>query len=172
MMVSDNIRCAREKKGMSQAKLALALGVKENTVWRWENNKSTPSASMIIKIADILDSTPSELLDTKNNDQATDINAQSAKPIPAAKYAYWGNVIDETQNAIARWNPIEISLIETLLNSACKMIAEGRKKTTQTSSTNKGNESVGQHFDIQHDNNNTMGTQHITVGTVPTGVIS
>ena len=90
------------------------------------------------------------------------------------------HVIDETQNAIARWNPIEISLIETLLNSACEMIAEGRKKTTQASSTNKGKESVGQHFDI-HDNNNTMGTQHInntmgtqhiTVGAVPTGAIS
>ena len=171
MMVSDNIRYAREKKGMSQAKLALALGVKENTVWRWENNKSTPSASTIIKIADILGSTPSKLLDTKNNEQATSVMEQSARAIPAAKYAYWGNVIDETQNAIDRWNPIEISLIETLLTSACEMIAESRKKTTQHSSTNKSKESAGQHFDI-HDNNNTMGTQHITVGAVPTGAIS
>ena len=70
MTVSNNIRRAREKKGMSQAKLALALGVKENTVWRWENDKSTPNASTIVNIADVLDSTPAELLPAKNPEQA------------------------------------------------------------------------------------------------------
>ena len=62
MMVSNNIRRAREKKGISQAKLAIALGVKENTVWRWENNKAKPDAETIVKIAHALNTTAAYLL--------------------------------------------------------------------------------------------------------------
>ena len=62
MMISSNIRNARERERISQAKLALILGVKENTVWRWENNKAKPDAETIVKIARALNTTTAYLL--------------------------------------------------------------------------------------------------------------
>ena len=62
MLVSNNIKYAREQKKISQAKLAEVLGVKSNTVWRWENQKATPSAETLMKIAEALDTSPATLL--------------------------------------------------------------------------------------------------------------
>ena len=162
MMVSSNIRRIREKKGISQAKLALALGVKENTVWRWENNKSTPNASTIVEIADILDSTPAELLSTKEFEE---INQPTVKQEQSpADFSYWGGILNETRSAIARGNSKELALIETFLTSACDMIADSKKQmhTIHQHDTDK----TGQHIDIH---NNTMKAKNITVGTNTTG---
>ena len=162
MTVSNNIRRAREKKGMSQAKLALALGVKENTVWRWENDKSTPNASTIVNIADVLDSTPAELLPAKNPEQVQQTHVQQEhKP---TDFAYWGSILNETRNAINRGDAREISLIEIFLNSARDMIIDSRKQQG-TPPLNDPDKS-GQRFDI-HDN--TMKAKNINVGTIPEG---
>ena len=162
MMISSNIRRAREKKGISQAKLALALGVKENTVWRWENNKSTPNARTIINIADVLDSTPTELLPAKPPEhlQQTPIQ-QEHKP---TDFAYWGSILNETRNAIDRGDTREISLIEIFLNSAREMILDSRKQ--QGTFPVDDSDKSGQHFNI-HDN--TMKSKNINVGTIPEG---
>ena len=159
MMVSSNIRRAREKKGMSQAKLALALGVKENTVWRWENNKSTPNASTIVNIADVLDSTPAELLSAKNPEQVQQTPVQQEhKP---TDFAYWGSILNETRNAIDRGDAQEISLIEIFLNSAREMIIDSRKQ--EGPFLRDDLDKSGQHFNIH---NNTMKAKNINVGTM------
>jgi transcriptional regulator with XRE-family HTH domain len=52
----------REKNGKSQKNLAEAVGVQENTVWRWENNKAVPSANFIDTIAKFFNVSVDELL--------------------------------------------------------------------------------------------------------------
>lgn len=52
----------REKQGYSQRTLADKVGVQENTLWRWENEKSTPSVDIAERIANILGVETSELL--------------------------------------------------------------------------------------------------------------
>jgi transcriptional regulator with XRE-family HTH domain len=52
----------REKNDKSQKNLADAVGVQENTVWRWENQKADPSASFINAIAKYLRISAGELL--------------------------------------------------------------------------------------------------------------
>lgn len=52
----------REKMGMSQKTLAMSVGVKENTVWRWENEKATPSVDIAKTLAEIFHISESELL--------------------------------------------------------------------------------------------------------------
>ena len=42
-------------------------------------------------------------------------------------FTYWGSVLDETQKVLVRGDTREISLIETLLNSACEMIVDYNK---------------------------------------------
>ena len=160
MMISNNIRHARARKGMSQAQLALALGVKENTVWRWENNKSTPSARIIVDIARILDSTPTELLPMGTTETSSrQIIQQEQSP---ADFSYWGGILNETRNAINRGDAREISLIETFLNSAREMITDSKNQVGTTTQAEKSS----QHFDI-HDN--TMEAENINMGTVPVG---
>ena len=160
MTVSNNIKHARVRKGMSQAQLALALGVKENTVWRWENNKSTPSARIIVDIARILDSTPAELLPMDTTETPSrQIIQQEQSP---ADFSYWGGILNETRNAINRGDAREISLIETFLNSAREMITDSKKQV----GTLAQSERRSQHFDI-HDN--TMEAENINMGTTPIG---
>ena len=59
----------REKVGFSQKKLALMLEVDENTVWRWEKNKSNPPSDMAIKIAEALGISVDELLNGPADDE-------------------------------------------------------------------------------------------------------
>ncbi len=47
------IRTARILKRMSQSEAAEALGVAQNTVSRWENGKTEPSLSDLIKMGEI-----------------------------------------------------------------------------------------------------------------------
>jgi len=52
----------REKQGYSQRVLSAKVGVQENTLWRWENEKSTPSVDIAERIANILGVETSALL--------------------------------------------------------------------------------------------------------------
>ena len=52
----------REKAKLSQRSLAENVGVQENTVWRWENEKAAPSADMVKQLAEFFSCSESELL--------------------------------------------------------------------------------------------------------------
>jgi transcriptional regulator with XRE-family HTH domain len=45
-MDAKEIRAIRKKLGLSQAKLAIALGVRENSIWRWEAGVMQPRESV------------------------------------------------------------------------------------------------------------------------------
>ena len=61
-MLNENIKRIRKSKGLSQEELAIKLNVVRQTVSKWENGLSDPDSSMLIMLADDLDTTVSELL--------------------------------------------------------------------------------------------------------------
>lgn len=61
-MLNENIKNLRKSKGLSQEELAIKLNVVRQTVSKWENGLSIPDSSMLILLADELDTSVSVLL--------------------------------------------------------------------------------------------------------------
>jgi putative transcriptional regulator len=64
-MLSENLKTLRKQKGFSQEELAARLHVVRQTVSKWEKNLSVPDADTLIRLAEILEVSVSELLGTK-----------------------------------------------------------------------------------------------------------
>ena len=60
--INDRIRVARERKGLNQSELAMALAVTPQTVQQWEAGKTSPRNKKIDALAKILDVTSDWLL--------------------------------------------------------------------------------------------------------------
>ena len=71
-MLNENIKRIRKTKGLSQEELAMKLNVVRQTVSKWENGMSVPDSSMLIVLADELDTTVSELLGEPIAEPTTD----------------------------------------------------------------------------------------------------
>ena len=61
-MLNENIRTLRKAKGLSQEALAIKLSVVRQTVSKWEKGLSVPDSSMLITLADELDTSVNILL--------------------------------------------------------------------------------------------------------------
>lgn len=61
-MLNENIRNLRKSKGLSQEELAVRLNVVRQTISKWEKGLSVPDSSMIISLAEELDTSVSTLL--------------------------------------------------------------------------------------------------------------
>ena len=57
----------REKAGLSMNKLSELAGVQLNTVWRWENERASPSVEMAKVLSKIFGITESELINGPNS---------------------------------------------------------------------------------------------------------
>lgn len=57
-----SVKSAREKRGMTQQEIAVALDVDQSTVSLWECGKTNPRAKLLPKLAQILGCTVDELL--------------------------------------------------------------------------------------------------------------
>lgn len=71
-MLGENIKKLRKSKGLSQEELSIKLNVVRQTVSKWENGLSVPDSSMLISIAEELDTSVSELLGEPVTAPATD----------------------------------------------------------------------------------------------------
>ena len=71
-MLNENIKRIRKSKGLSQEELAIKLNVVRQTVSKWENGLSVPDSSMLIILANELDTTVSELLGEPVAEPTTD----------------------------------------------------------------------------------------------------
>lgn len=71
-MLNENIKKIRKSKGLSQEELAIKLNIVRQTVSKWENGLSVPDSSMLIMLADELDTTVSELLGEPVAEPTTD----------------------------------------------------------------------------------------------------
>ena len=61
-MFSENLRALRKAKGLTQEELAIRLHVVRQTVSKWEKGLSVPDADLLLRLAEVLDTTVSRLL--------------------------------------------------------------------------------------------------------------
>ena len=64
-MFSKNLKTLRKQKGFSHEELASRLHVVRQTISKWEKNLSVPDADTLIRLAEILEVSVSELLGSK-----------------------------------------------------------------------------------------------------------
>lgn len=72
-MLSKNLKIFRKRKGLTQENVAEALNIVRQTISKWEKGISVPDADMLIRLAEVLDVSVSELIgsdvaDEKNED--------------------------------------------------------------------------------------------------------
>ena len=80
-MFGENLQTLRKQKGFSQEELATRLHVVRQTISKWEKNLSVPDADTLIRLAEILEVSVSELLGAKieNENTASDVAEQLSR---------------------------------------------------------------------------------------------
>ena len=66
---NENLKLAREKKGLSQKEVAESIGVAKSTYSLYESGNREPNVQTIKKIADILNTSADELLGINDEPQ-------------------------------------------------------------------------------------------------------
>ena len=61
-MFSENLKTLRKQKGMTQEELASRLHVVRQTVSKWEQGRSVPDADLLVRLAEVLETTVAVLL--------------------------------------------------------------------------------------------------------------
>ncbi len=82
-MLHENLKALRKQKGLTQEDLAIRLNVVRQTVSKWESGRSVPDADILLKIADVLDVSISDLLGAalpNDETQQNEIAAQLIRP--------------------------------------------------------------------------------------------
>lgn len=83
-MFNENLRNLRKQKGLSQEELAERLHVVRQTVSKWEKGLSVPDADLLIRIAEIFETSVSTLLgDTVEPSEDKNIIAQKLEQLNA-----------------------------------------------------------------------------------------
>jgi transcriptional regulator with XRE-family HTH domain len=60
-VLGETVRLRREERGLGQEQLAAALGVRQQTVSRWENGLAVPRPARVVELARLLDLEPARL---------------------------------------------------------------------------------------------------------------
>ena len=77
-MLSENIKAARQAKGLTQSDLAARLHVVRQTVSKWEQGLSVPDADLLISLSDVLETPVSTLLgESSAAEQPDELKAMS-----------------------------------------------------------------------------------------------
>lgn len=69
MIVSEKIFLLLQRKGVSQKEFSQRTGISQSTISDWKRKKTNPSVSKILKICEVLQVSPYELL--SENDPGT-----------------------------------------------------------------------------------------------------
>ena len=81
-MFAENLKTLRKARGLSQEELAIRLNVVRQTISKWEKGLSVPDAGLLIKIAEILEVSVTELLGAKiENEQELNAVAEQLSRI-------------------------------------------------------------------------------------------
>ncbi|MGD9678733.1 MAG: helix-turn-helix domain-containing protein [Vulcanibacillus sp.] len=70
----ERLKKLREAKNMTQVRLGIELGVSQETISGYEIGKATPPADMLVKLADILDTSVDYILGRTDNRYLNKIN--------------------------------------------------------------------------------------------------
>ena len=79
-MLGDKIKAGRHEKGLSQQEFAEKLSVVRQTVSKWEKGLSVPDSDMLVRIAEVLDTTVGALLETEEADKSESAPPKEQKP--------------------------------------------------------------------------------------------
>ena len=79
-MLGDRIKAGRHEKGLSQQEFAERLSVVRQTVSKWEKGLSNPDSDMLLKIAEVLDTTVSALLEKEEADKSKEAHTKDKEP--------------------------------------------------------------------------------------------
>ena len=114
-MLNENIKNLRKAKGLSQEELANRLNVVRQTISKWEKGLSVPDSSMLISLADELDTSVSTLLGEtvpEHDLKDTDLKSISEK-------------LESINLQFAKRSRMKIRLIRYLLLALCVLIVVG-----------------------------------------------
>lgn len=114
-MLNENIRNLRKAKGLSQEELSIKLNVVRQTVSKWEKGLSVPDASMLVSLAEELDTSVSTLLG--ETVQVEDLNEGKLKDI--------SEKLEVINLQLAKKSQMRIRTIRCLLISVCAIIVIG-----------------------------------------------
>ncbi|MBO5228496.1 MAG: helix-turn-helix domain-containing protein [Lachnospiraceae bacterium] len=80
-MLAENLKVLRKQKGFSQEELAVRVNVVRQTVSKWEKGLSVPDADALVKLAEVLGVSTSELLgeEVKNEGNSLEVAEQLSK---------------------------------------------------------------------------------------------
>ena len=114
-MLNENIKNLRKAKGLSQEELANRLNVVRQTISKWEKGLSVPDSSMLISLADELDTSVSTLLGEtvpEHDLKDTDLKSISEK-------------LESINLQFAKRSRMRIRMIRYLLLALCVLITMG-----------------------------------------------
>jgi putative transcriptional regulator len=104
-MFSENLKNLRKQKGLSQEELAERLHVVRQTISKWEKGLSIPDANLLIRIAEIFETSVSTLLgDTVEQSEDSNKVAEKLEQL---------NMLLAERNRRSRriWKVVKITLI-------------------------------------------------------------
>ena len=99
IMFSKNLKTLRKQKGFSQEELASRLHVVRQTISKWEKNLSVPDADTLIRLAEILEVSVSELLGSKIENENGNVTNDVAEQLSrineqlAMKNRIWKTIV-------------------------------------------------------------------------------
>lgn len=115
-MLSNNVKILRTQKGLSQEELADRLHVVRQTISKWEKGLSVPDAELLIRLAEIFETSVSELL-------GETITASDDKEHVAEKLEQLNIILAEKNRRIRRiWKTVAIVLIGAAILTLLLMI--------------------------------------------------
>lgn len=85
LSLGDKIKFLRKKKCMTQRQLAEKIPVSFSTFRRWEKNKHYPDVKDIIRLAEILDTTITYLMEDKETQNQENFDTQRLKILNLAR---------------------------------------------------------------------------------------
>ena len=86
--LGDNLKKEREKNNFTQEHLAKLIGVKPNTIWRWESGDRVPRIGMLNTLASLFGTTVSYLTrDTTDDMTLTEQKSPSVITQPPVQHA-------------------------------------------------------------------------------------
>lgn len=112
-MLNENIKNLRKSKGLSQEELAINLNVVRQTISKWEKGLSVPDSSMIILLAEELDTSVSTLLGETVQEEC--LNEENMKSI--------SEKLEVINLQLAKRSEMRIRTTRYLLISLCTIIA-------------------------------------------------
>ena len=125
MTTGERIRLLREKKGISQSDLSIAVGYKtRSSITKIEKGESDPPQNMLIKIANALEVTPAALLGDSSAAEYERLDARR----PSAPRTLEARIVSYGMDSLPKEEREKIlSILQTMYNNNPGLFKEDRQ---------------------------------------------